>query len=66
MHFVNSVSKNTSNFDLETLYKPSQIAISTKFQLSLTNLLRKNLKNRRFSPFSKFVRHSQQNLPEKI
>ena len=41
MHFVNSVSKNTSNFDLETLYKPSQIAIATKFQLSLTNLYTK-------------------------
>ena len=35
---VNSVSKTTSNFDLETLYKPPQKAIVIKFQFFIKDL----------------------------
>ena len=35
---VNSESKTTSNFDLETLYKPPQKAIVIKFQFFIKDL----------------------------
>ena len=33
--FIEPESKNTSNFDLESLYKPSQKVIATDFQIKL-------------------------------